>query len=182
MTPKRAKVLSPEEMEAAATEMAEIAREENIPAAVIGGFAMRLYGSIRFTADVDIAALEELPDYEYEGTLSFGGNVLRAGNGARVCWVVRDDAYEELYQEAVRMAVPVEGETYNVVQPEHLAAMKLAARRHKDEEDLMFLLMHTDIDVGGTRDIVNEYLGPYAAEDFDSYVREATWRIDKENE
>lgn len=75
---RRKRFISPEEATAAIAEVAARAREEGVRVALAGGNAMQLYGSDRFTADVDFVAAEIIMALPCEGTLSFGGTKSRA--------------------------------------------------------------------------------------------------------
>jgi hypothetical protein len=63
---------------------------------------------------------------------------------------------------------------------EHLAVMKMAAGRPKDQTDLTFLLSHSKLDYKKTRKIAVLYLGWYAGQELDSFRAEAEWRKSQE--
>lgn len=177
MRRKKGQLLGLDEVEAAFSEMVEILGSEGY--ALCGGLAMQLYGSRRLTADVDFivekAAPEMLPHYERK--LSFGGVSGRSSNDVPVDLIERDDDYAALYEAALEHTTKIDRRV--VVKPEFLAAMKLAAGRPKDEEDLRFLLtevLRSDRQRMEGRRIVKRYLGAYAAAEWDSMLAEALWR------
>lgn len=144
------------------------AHQQKIPCAIVGGLAMALYGSPRLTADVDVAAQRPVAGLKPERRLSFGGFATHVGR-VPVDVIVRSDHYARLYEEAVLSA------RSNVVSPEHLATMKLAAMRERDEQDLKFLLVNQRVNLAKLRGIVSRYLGPYGLDSLESYVLEAKW-------
>lgn len=155
------------------------AREQNIRAAVAGGYAMRFYGSSRLTADVDFIAeqklREEAPGWEYEKALSFGGQSYVV-DGLPVDWIVRDDEYGPLYSEALHYADSTD-DGYLIVTPEYLAAMKFATRRRKDELDVLFLLQVPDLVDRKVLEVIVYRLvgGRFAVDELWSLFREADW-------
>ena len=180
MTPRDIHTLTPKQMDAAAQEVARRASAQGVYSALIGGYALALYGSPRFTRDVDFAATAEIEGIPVTGRITFGGIHLRTRRGVNVCWTVRDDDYAELYREAVDMSDPVAGRAYRVVTIPYLAAMKLAARRDKDAEDLKFLIGHEEMNIAKTRKLIRRILGAFAAEEFDLQVQEARWLAGRE--
>ena len=89
------------------------------------------------------------------------------------------DEYADLYRSAIydsiNMDLPVK-----VVTPEHLAALKMAAGRGKDDLDLEKLIELDALDLPKTRKIIGTYLGKYAAHKFDSIVDKIKWRRSRE--
>lgn len=174
---KRRRFIAPDQLERAAREVSKIARSQVVPSAVVGGFAMQLYGSDRMTADLDVVATSKLRGARSKSDITFGGETLRGPFGVPVDWIVRSDEYASLYEEAIAEARNT-GRGYRVVSPEHLAAMKLAARRPKDHEDLVFLLRQPRlVKLTKARDVIRRLLGGrFAVDEFDSVVMEARWR------
>ena len=173
----RKQFLSPEKMDEAVTEVAAIAKSEGIRIAVIGGYAMQLYGSDRLTSDVDFAADSPIPGLRRGRRLTFGGTQTQSSAGVPIDIVVRDDAYEELYDEVISLAKRIRGVPVPVATPEHLAAMKMAAGRDgKDHLDLAFLIVSGATSTAKARRIIERHLGEYAAREFDLLVDEFRWR------
>jgi hypothetical protein len=168
------KFLDPREIEKAIADIAEIARREGSEVVLVGGVAMALYGSDRMTKDVDFASRTMLVGLKVVKPLSFGGYAALSPHGHPVDIIVRHDEYTSLYDEAIDRACDV-GLPVKVVSPEHLAALKLAASRDKDEMDLKSLIRLGAIDISTTRSIVKNHLGEYAARAFDSLCDEVEW-------
>lgn len=184
--PKKGEFPDADKMMKSAEDAAQIIGRQGIRSALIGGFAMQFYGSLRLTQDVDFAALADpsmptsWPDTGRR--LTFGGRRVVSPYGVFVDILVRSDAYRDLYQEAVQMAIESE-EGLLIVRPEYLAAIKLAARRPKDEDDLIYLLSVPDlVNIREARNIIGKHLGGKFAEDeFSSFVEEAKWRRKRES-
>ncbi|MBI2571376.1 MAG: hypothetical protein HYV63_30585 [Candidatus Schekmanbacteria bacterium] len=180
MTGRSKRFLDPAQLHAAVAEVGAIAAREGVRVALIGGLALQYFGSDRLTGDVDFAAeamLEGLP----RGTpLSFGGVQTTAPSGVPAALIVRDDDYEELYNEAIAGAVHVQELPVPLVRPEYLAAMKMAAARDRDTLDLEFLLRAGVVDVSRARQIIYRHLGPYAARELDRIVDEVEWKRSRE--
>lgn len=149
---------------ATAQAVAEKAKGSGVRAAVVGGYAMQVYGSDRLTTGVDFAA---------DGKLSVGRT------SVEVKWIIRTDDYRALYAEVVERS-KLTRLAFRVVLPEYLAAMKLAAGRDKDQDDLIWLLRQPNlVDRKAAREIVHRLVGgQFAAESFDAVAREADWRND----
>ena len=178
--PKR--ILSPQELNQAACDVYFLANEAGVRVALIGGFALQRYKSPRLTGDVDVAASGSIPGLKREGKLSFGGDKARTSLGVPVDVVVRADMYAPLYQEALDDAVGrAPAGILPVVRPEYLAAMKLAAPRLRDRDDLEFLIGARIINKRETRQIIGRHLGVYAVQMFDEAVRETKWRWAREH-
>lgn len=174
---RKGRILGAEEIERGLGAVTKRLDDLRVSWALIGGVAMQLYGSRRLTADVDLVVDRARPEAlsGRVGRLSFGG--LRGKvSGVPVDLVERDDEYAELYEEALGRARTIDGR--RVVEPAHLAAIKMAAARPKDEDDLRFLMTEVLDGVGRTvaRRIVCRYLGTYAAREWDASVVEAFWR------
>lgn len=166
--------LDPKAIEETIAEISEMARRENTKLALIGGVAMEIYGSDRMTKDVDFAALNNLSELTIVKPLSFGGYAGISKKGHPVDVVVRNDEYAPLYAETIETATDV-GLPVLVADPEHLASLKMAAGRDKDEIDLKTLLRLNVLDLPKTRSIVKKYLGEYAARALDSLCDEVSW-------
>lgn len=160
-----------------AQDFTQIADDENVKAAILGGVAMHLYGSDRLTHDVDFVADGCLHSKEVLRPLTFGGEVYASHLGIDVDWIVRSDEQAELYEEALENSEWVLDQRFRIVRPEYLAIIKLAARRSKDYDDLMTLLMKEGlVDAPTAFKITERILGTYAREDFEAAVAEAEWR------
>jgi hypothetical protein len=175
---KQKKLLGSQELGLIAKSMDSFARKQGVHSAVIGGFAMQLYGSPRLTSDLDFAAEQSLKRVKPVGHLTFGGDRLVGPKKVPVCWIVRNDEYAGLYQRALDYAVRSK-RGFLVVRPEYLAAMKLAAGRPKDHEDLVHLLQQPGlVNLKRAREIVRTLVGGrFALDDFNSVVMEAQWRL-----
>lgn len=170
--------LGPADVEAAVSEIAEMAAEQGAKIALVGGVAMAAYGSDRLTSDVDVASNLLLVGISHPKRLSFGGVSGRSPSGHPVDIIVRDDAYMLLYEEAIDSSHDV-GLPVPVVLPSYLAALKMAAARPKDEEDLRSLI-RMGLDRPSARLVIKRYLGEYAAREFDSICDEIDWQSSRE--
>lgn len=148
--------------------------------ALAGGAAMQLYGSDRLTKDVDFVAMAPIQALPHEGVLSFGGYRSHSPSGVPVDLIVRADEYEGLYEEALDRAIEVTGVPVRVVAPEYMAAIKMAAARSKDEDDLRALILNSDLDRERAEKVIREWLGRYGLTTFRSFVAEAEWRASRE--
>lgn len=120
--------------------VAEIAKENGVDWALVGGLAMAIYGSDRTTKDIDIIADKLLP-LENRGLLRQGGEryIIKTNKKAvAVDWIIRKDEFKKLFQEALNEAVEING--VPVLTPEWLVILKFIAGRFKDQEDAVFLL------------------------------------------
>lgn len=178
-SPSRHRFLSPDLLVEAVGEVAALARREGVRIALIGGFALQLHGSDRLTGDIDIAADARLRALPRGKALSFGGEATQAPNGVPVDWVLRDDDFAPLYDEAVARAVRVRGVPALVARPEHLVAMKMVAGRTRDTADLEFLLGAGVADPSKARTVVKKHLGPYAARELDRLAEEIAWKTSR---
>jgi hypothetical protein len=161
--------LSKKEMDDALRPVLALAQRHGIPVAIIGGYAMAAHGSPRLTSDVDVAATEPIPGLKPTKRLTFGGFVTRV-KGVTVDVVVRQDAFADLYEEAILAA------RGGVALPEHLVAMKLVAGRPRDQDDLIFLLESGAVNLNKARGVVKRWLGHFGLESLESYILEAEWR------
>ncbi len=125
----------------AAQQMGQLAAQEEIGWAVVGGLAMYFYGSPRMTKDVDIIASNNL-SLASNQRLSFGGSryTLHVGKYAvPIDWIVRSDGYQKYYRAALQEAINLPN-GLRIVTPEWLLILKLNAGRQKDYDDIVFLL------------------------------------------
>lgn len=170
------KFLAPQQIATAIDEVVAAALVEDVDVALAGGVAMQLYGSDRLTKDVDFLADDVLESIPTDRRLSFGGQAGRTPSGVPVDLIVRDDKWKRLYEDALERAPFVKELGVHVVSVEFLAAIKLAAGRRKDEDDLYALVKSGNLDLPAVQAVVREYLGEYAVEEFDSVVEEVAWR------
>lgn len=173
---KRGKFLNYDQIGESIETVAALAKDQHVHVALAGGAAMQIYGSDRFTKDVDFLASDELQDLEIKKALSFGGFQSVTPGGVTIDLIIRDDQYKDLYESALETAEEVEGLPIRVATIEYMVAMKLAAGRGKDMEDLAFLLLDTDIDYPVARTVVVEELGIYAGDELDSFLEECKWQ------
>jgi hypothetical protein len=166
--PRRKKFLDASQILGAITEAAVLARKQHVRVALAGGCAMQIYGSDRLTADVDLLA-STYPEVMRKGILSFGGIKTTAKNGAPIDYIVRDDAEMDLYDAALDAARFVPGVPVPVVTVPYLGAIKLAAGRGKDIQDLEFLLRMHPGSFKTMRTLVAKYIGDYAVDDLDGH-------------
>lgn len=118
----------------------ELAEQNNVEWALVGGVAMALYGSDRTTKDIDIIADKLLP-LEKQGLLRQGGErylIKTDKKAVAVDWIIRKDEFKKLFQEALNDAVEIGG--VPILTPEWLVILKFIAGRYKDQEDAVFLL------------------------------------------
>lgn len=170
------KFLDASDITRAIEEVRELARPDVVAVVLAGGAAMQIYGSDRLTKDVDFIAAEPIPGLPDEGPLSFGGYKSHTPSGVPVDVILRSDDYEGLYEEAIQTAEKDPELRVSVVSPEYLAAMKMAAGRVKDEEDLRSLILSGNLDLGKAETVIREWLGRYGLSSFRSFVEEAKWR------
>jgi hypothetical protein len=120
--------------------LAEIAEKQGIDWAICGGVAMQIYGSDRLTKDIDFVASALLPVAPVR-QLSFGGHRYRVETSRQIVvadWIVRRDAWKDLYKAALQDAVEIND--VPIVSPEWLVLLKYFAGRPKDQDDAVFLL------------------------------------------
>jgi hypothetical protein len=166
--PRRKKFLDASQITEAIAEAATLAHKQHVRIALAGGCAMQIYGSDRLTADVDLLA-DGYPNVTRNGILSFGGIRTTAKNGAPVDYIIRDDAEADLYDAALDTARAVAGVPVPVITVPYLGAIKFAAGRGKDVQDLEFLLRAHPTAFKTMRSLVAKYIGDYAIDDLDSY-------------
>ena len=123
----------------------EIAEENGVDWALVGGLAMALYGSDRTTKDIDIIADKLLP-LEKVGDLLQGGErylIKTNKKDVAVDWIIRKDEFKKLFAQALEEAVKIKG--VPVLTPEWLVILKFIAGRFKDQEDAVFLLSRKNL-------------------------------------
>lgn len=167
--------LSSESIARAISEIVDIAKRGGIRVALAGGAALHLYGSGRLTKNVDFLAKRLLHGITTGSCLPFGGIAGGSPSGVPVNIIVRDDKYQALYGEALGQSIPMEMGV-DIVRPEHLVAMKMVARRIKDESDLTTLILSGNLDLPLARSIIQRHLGPYGVDRFHRCLDEAEWR------
>lgn len=178
---RKAGWLTVEQIALAVDEIVKLSKQQDARVALAGGGAMQIYGSDRFTKDVDFVADRVLAGIEYVRDLSFGGIQALTSASTPVDLIIRDDDYRSMYEEALEFAVKFPDVPIRVISAEHLAAMKMAAGRDKDMEDLRFLLTAClDFNFAAARAIVMRNLGVYAAHDLDSYLAEFQWKNERD--
>jgi hypothetical protein len=130
----------------ATLKIGEIARNEKVAWALVGGLAMHLYGSDRLTKDVDIIADNLLPITKILGHLKQGGvryEIETSNHKVSVDWIIRRDEAKKYYEQALKDAVSIEG--IPIISPEWLVILKYIAGRFKDQEDAVFLLSRKNL-------------------------------------
>lgn len=174
------KFLRGEQIEATLTTITQRLAQGRTSFALAGGCALQLYGSPRFTTDVDVIARAaplnvstvKTAEVREIGSLGFGGVELKIrSSGVAVDWIIRDDEYAPLFREALANAREPRGFGRLVVTLPYLGAMKVLANRAKDFQDLEFVLgpASTLYDYKELRAIVKRHLGPLAADQADYY-------------
>jgi hypothetical protein len=180
----KSKFLSPETLERTARMALELLRDHGIAAAVVGGYAMQMYGSPRLTGDVDMISSDtpvQPSGLRATKPLTFGGRRYVTNEGVELDLIVRSDQFQALYQEALTNALITE-DGLPVVSPEYMAPIKLAAGRPKDEDDLIWIFQQENlVDRAKALDIADRLLGgQYAKASLQSFIDEADWRSDRE--
>ncbi len=133
----------------------ELAEENGIDWALVGGLAMALYGSDRTTKDIDIIADKLLP-LEKVGDLVQGGERYLIKTGKKevaVDWIIRNDEFKQLFAEALKESVKIND--VPVLTPEWLVILKFIAGRFKDQEDAVFLLSRNGL---VNRNLIKEHI------------------------
>lgn len=133
----------------------ELAGENNIDWALVGGLAMALYGSDRTTKDIDIIADKLLP-LEKVGDLVQGGErylIKTSKKEVAVDWIIRKDVFKQLFAEALKESVKIND--VPVLTPEWLVILKFIAGRFKDQEDAVFLLSRNGL---VNRNLIKEHI------------------------
>lgn len=135
--------------------VAELAEENGIKWALVGGLAMTVYGSDRTTRDIDIIADKLLP-IEKVGELRQGGErylIKTAKKEVAVDWIIRKDEFRKLFAVALSEAVRINN--VPILTPEWLVILKFIAGRFKDQEDAVFLLSRKGL---VNRNLIKEHI------------------------
>jgi hypothetical protein len=125
--------------------VAEIAEQNAVEWALVGGLAMALYGSDRKTKDINIIADKLLP-LENQGLLRQGGEryLIKTNRKAvAVDWIIRKDEFKNLFRQALTEAVRIND--VPILTAEWLVILKFIAGRFKDQEDAVFLLSQKNL-------------------------------------
>lgn len=181
-TKDRKRLLSSAELEEGARSVLSAACGEGVQIAILGGYAMSLYGSDRLTVDLDLVASAPIEAFPPAGRLTFGGYSSPLPQGYPVDIILREDDYAALYQEALDRAECIDG--LPVVTIPYLMAMKMASRRPKDELDLRWLMATYDeaAILNEARQIIRRHLGVYAVGEFDNDLSLARWERQQSEE
>lgn len=173
--------IDPEQINDSIRLIQEMAAEQGFLAVLIGGVALQVYGSPKFTKDIDFALdqpVEDARTLRKIKSISFGGDRYAAPNGAKIDLIVRNDEYAKLYEDAVKNSIPSPA-GIPIATPEHLATMKLAASREHDILALKWMIRQPNLlDTQKARSIVYRFMGRYAQDRFDDIVDQAM--IEKE--
>jgi hypothetical protein len=162
------------EVKDAVTDAVEKAKAEGVDAALVGGFAMRAYGSKRLTEDIDLA-VTKLPSFARDGDpISIGGTSVKF-EGVEIDFIKRNDEYKALYSAAISKAKVHPEFGVKVVSPEYLVAMKMVAGRQKDELDLYFLLSSVKMNAALLKQVVTQFLGAYGWTSVQHQTNVAKW-------
>lgn len=167
-------------------QITDFLEKKQIPYAVIGAFALKAYGYVRATQDVDFIIRVEDQERIIRYLESIGYETLHRSTGfsnhqhpitklSRIDFVyVSGETSLKIFQEIRRL--PLFGEPpLPVVCPEHLAALKIFAMKNDPERalqemaDIKFLLSLPGVDVK----IIKGYFQKYGQmEKFHAIVRE----------
>ena len=143
--------------------VAALAEANAVEWALVGGLALALYGSDRNTKDIDVIASQLLP-LENQGLLKQGGerySIRTKKKSVAVDWIIRNDEFKALFQEALKEAVKFNGAP--ILTPEWLVILKFIAGRFKDQEDAVFLLSRKGlVDRNVIREKIIRHVGPAA--------------------
>lgn len=149
-------LLADKDAERAIDAAVKAAARERVPLALIGGLALRAYGSERLTRDVDFAA-PRIPLFAQVGLPLPDGIGMRVWSGA-VPVDVLDGGGSGLYADAAKTARRTKW-GFRIATPEHLAVMKFEAGRPKDVLDLEWLLREPGlVDRRKLRALASRYL------------------------
>jgi hypothetical protein len=135
--------------------VAEISKTNKVSWALVGGFAMAVYGSDRNTKDIDIIANKLLP-LEKKGLLRQGGErylIKTQKKVVAVDWIIRSDEFKQLFEVALGEAVKIND--VPILTPEWLVILKFIAGRFKDQEDAVFLLSRKEL---VKRDLIKSHI------------------------
>jgi hypothetical protein len=171
--------LRAEEIDAAIEEVSRLAAAAGVRVALAGGCAMQLHGSPRLTVDVDVVAAKPIRGLRRLEPLTFGGHTSLTSAGTIVDVLICDTEYEAAFSDALIHATRVPKVPMRVVRTEHLAILKMIARRGKDQLDLAWLITNDKLDIPKTHRAIRKLLGgQYAVDDFEAFAAEARWRRD----
>jgi len=169
-------VLDPKEANEAIVLVQMLAADQGFVAVLAGGVALQVYGSRRFTNDVDFVLSGpplDLGPFRKIRPIGFGGSRVLAPNGVKVDLIVREDEYEALYVDAIKSAV-VSTDGIPVVTVEHLAVMKFAAGREKDIQDLKWIIRQPRLlSLQKAKGIVYKFFGRFGQDRFEDIVDQA---------
>jgi hypothetical protein len=169
------KFLDAKQIEETISEVVSLTSKSGVNVALVGGVALQLYGSDRFTKDVDFVGDGEFDGLNDVGRISLGGWKGFTSKGVRVDVLVSGE-FEGLYENVLAGARYEPDLGVKVARAEHIMAMKLVAGRGKDEEDIRIMLRLRQIDLTEARRFIRQNLGQYAVKEFDSFVDEVEWR------
>ena len=176
--------LSADQIETALKEVATLADQAGVAVALVGGVALQLYGSDRFTRDVDFVTYAHTSGlFIYNHTsgffdamvMSIGGVQGKTKSGIPVDFLFGGE-YPKLYEEALQRAERTSSLPVPVARLAHIIAMKMVARRAKDEGDIETMLRIGAVDVAETKSVIKRHLGTYGAKEFMAVVDEVAWR------
>ncbi|QYJ03108.1 nucleotidyltransferase [Nocardioides panacisoli] len=135
------------------------ARSARVGLYVVGGAAMLLaHGRQLGTGDVDVAGSTPATDEVARDVAIERGLAMGWLNAAAAPWVPPSP-------ECAQARPGTEGLTVHVAPPRHLLAMKLAAWRPKDEEDLVDLLQACDLSTATAEEVADVLYEVYTVED-----------------
>ncbi|MBW2109728.1 MAG: nucleotidyl transferase AbiEii/AbiGii toxin family protein [Deltaproteobacteria bacterium] len=154
--------------------LAERFETEHIDYALVGAFALKAYGYVRATQDVDFIVRAEVQDKVVAYVESLGYETLHRSPGfsnhihalsklGRIDFVyVKGDTADRIFSQAKRILV-LGDLSLPVASPEHLAALKVFAmkndpeRRFKEMADIKFLLGVPGIDQEAVKHSFEKY-------------------------
>lgn len=155
------------------------AQNDNFTFALIGGVAMQVYGSDRFTTDVDVIADGDEIQLPVVRPIKFGGHRFKF-HDIPIDVIVRSDEYADLYRDALTGALELSTGVL-VVSADHLAAIKFAAGRAKDREDVHWLLANNKLDIAHTKNLIYRFMGRFGVDEFEKFLDEADVRRARES-
>jgi len=173
------KFLDAKQIEETLSEVAVLSKKAGVDVALVGGVALQLYGSDRFTKDVDFVGDGEFAGLNDVGRISLGGWKGLTSKGVRVDVLVKGD-FEGLYENVLAGARYEPDLGVKVARAEHIMAMKLVAGSGKDEEDIRIMLRLGRLDIGEAKHFIRRQLGQFAVKEFDSFIDEVEWRRSKD--
>ena len=97
------RLLGSDDIERGLREVAALAAREGLQVLLIGGVALRYYGSERLTVDLDVVAQAPLPaGLPEEGALGIGGTKTRTPSGVPLDWIARVDDFAPVFEETFK--------------------------------------------------------------------------------